>query len=211
MGTRLVYEKGRAVSNQQPAIIHEHYHVTDAGMRAVLDVLIGAISRYTPQMKQYLWYSPRKYQHRPTPFETYAEMPVEGIEDTALGYGTHPFSNQDAFDRAVRERFVKKSSVLQELLQRHGTLVHLIQNPTLLKNPVETRANAMIAEAMLPQAYLQIWQIHDLLEEGAARAPLRARIKVFGGPDTERIFGPWRAFVASITTTAIGSTPMPNC
>jgi hypothetical protein len=171
------------------AVLHEHYHVTDAGMRTVLETLCTAFRHIWPDAAQYMWYSPYKYQHIKASKESFVNPHVKLIEDAELGYLTRSFDSPDQFKACVTSRISAKSDILGPLLRHHKKVVHLIQNPTLLKNPVETQANAGLAQKYLGQNYVQIWHIHDLLEDADSRGPLRAHIRTLVGADTETIYG----------------------
>lgn len=175
--------------NTHIAVVHEHYHVTDAGMRYVLESLAGGINTHLKNAVQYLWYSPRKYQGQETPWEKFSDTLVSLIEDDALGYLSTPFDSLEHFNNAVSKRTRTKLATLEEILQSYDTVIHLIQNPTLLKNPVETQANCRVAHALSDHNYIQIWHIHDLLEDSPARQALRDHIRQIAGPKTEEAYG----------------------
>jgi hypothetical protein len=178
-----------AMADHSFAIVHEHYHVTDAGMRSVLETLSKGIYRYFPGASQFLWYSPKKVQNRQDPGEPFADRYVTLIEDDALGYLTRSFDSVDAFLEQVNRRKQCKIKTLSTLFEKYDKVVHWIQNPTLLKNPVETQANVTLARDLVGQDYIQVWHIHDLLEDAASRRSLRAHIKKLVGEKTEKVFG----------------------
>jgi hypothetical protein len=171
------------------AIIHEHYHMTDAGIRLMLEALSRGIAKYYGNALQYLWYSPYKFQDRAVPYERFSAAHVTRIEDKKLGYIGTSFASVRQFETAIDKRKRDKLEIIRQKLKDHHAVVHVIQNPTLLKNPVETQANARIASELLNQGYLQIWHIHDLLEDSSARQGLRDFIKTFAGDGTEEIYG----------------------
>lgn len=174
---------------QNVAIIHEHYHVTDAGMRHVLATLSHGVDRYFGPAAQYLWYSPQKYRHRVLPSERFSHPSIILIEDHELGYWTDALDSVALFEAAVARRKQIKLEILRQKIKAYGAVVHIIQNPTLLKNPVETQANARMAAELLDQDYIQIWHIHDFMEDAPARQSLRDGIKRFAGDETENIYG----------------------
>jgi hypothetical protein len=179
-----------AVQHSKLAILHEHYHVTDAGVRMVLDSLIQGIVKNWPEpATQFLWYSPQKFQDRTTPCEKYSDRNLALIEDKQLGYLSTPFSSIEHFEDAVQKRKKAKLDFINHLFTQHETMVHIIQNPTLLKNPVETQSNSLMAQDLLEKNYIQIWYIHDLLEESSARQKLRNHIKRIAGKNTEKVYG----------------------
>jgi hypothetical protein len=171
------------------AIIHEHYHVTEAGIRLVLDALSLGGVKYYGHASQYLWYSPQKFQDRSSPSERFSQEHATLIEDKKLGYITASFASVEQFEAAIDKRKHEKLEIIKPKLRDHDAVVHVIQNPTLLKNPVETQANARIASQLLDQNYLQIWHLHDFLEESSARQDLRKFIKTFAGDKTEERYG----------------------
>ena len=177
------------MTDRHCAILHEHYHVTDAGMRTVLETLCTAFRHIWPDAAQYMWYSPHKYQHIKASKESFVNPHVKLIEDEELGYLTRSFDSPEQFEACVTSRISKKGDILGPLLRHHKKVVHLIQNPTLLKNPVETRANAGLAQRYLGKNYVQIWHIHDFLEDAESRGPLRAHIRTLVGAATETIYG----------------------
>ncbi len=158
-------------------------------MRAVLESLTTGISRHFDGVAQYLWYSPQKYRHRKTPCEFFPDRHVHLLEDRELAYLSSAFDSVGQFMDQAERRKNTKIKILAALLEKHHNVIHIIQNPTLLKNPVETKANAILAQALSDQNYIQIWHIHDLLEDDASRHELRARIKKLAGSETERFFG----------------------
>jgi hypothetical protein len=172
------------------AIIHEHYHVTDVGVRMVLDSLTkGITTHWRRHPHQFLWYSPQKFQDQAAPCEKYSEKYVTLIEDNALGYLATPFPSVAYFESAAQSRKKAKLDIIDPMLSHYQKIVHIIQNPTLLKNPVETYANGLIAQTLIEKNYIQIWYIHDLLEESSARQQLRDHIKRIAGDQTERVYG----------------------
>lgn len=171
------------------AIIHEHYHVTDAGIRLMLEALSRGVAKYYGHASQYLWYSPQKYKDRDAPYERFPAEHATLIEDNKLGYITDSFASVGQFEMAIDKRKDGKLEIIRQKLKDHDAVVHVIQNPTLLKNPVETQSNTRIASELLGQDYLQIWHIHDFLEDSSARQGLRDFIKTFAGDKTEEKYG----------------------
>ena len=123
------------------------------------------------------------------PGEFFPDQYVRLIEDGALGYLSRTFDSVGQFQDCVKKRVKAKIKTLDALFARHEKVVHLIQNPTLLKNPVETQANVFLAKALLNRHYIQIWHIHDLLEDASSRRTLRAHIRKLAGAETENIYG----------------------
>jgi hypothetical protein len=171
------------------AIIHEHYHVTDAGIRLMLEALSRGVANYYRHASQYLWYSPQKFQDSAAHYERFSTAHATLIEDKKLGYITTSFASVDQFESAIDKRKHDKLEIIRQKLKDHDAVVHVIQNPILLKNPVETQANIRIASELLDQKYLQIWHIHDFVEESNARQGLRDFIKTFAGDKTEEKYG----------------------
>lgn len=171
------------------AIIHEHYHVTDAGIRFVMEALSRGVAKYYRNATQFLWYSPQKFQGRSAPHERFSQEHATLMEDKKLGYSTTAFASMRQFEEAVDRRKHDKLEIIKQKLKAHDTVVHVIQNPTLLKNPVETQTNTRIASELLDQDYVQIWHIHDFIEESGARQGLRDFIKTFAGDKTEEKYG----------------------
>ena len=196
------------------AIIHEHYHVTDAGIRIVLDSLINGITKYWgDKPEQFLWYSPRKHQDRQEPYEKFSNKNVRLEEDKQLGYLSTRFDSIEDLVAKIEKRTKTKLEFVNLKLKKFKKVVHIIQNPTLLKNPVETQANSLIAKELLEENYIQLWYIHDFLEDSPSRQRLREFIKTIAGPATEIKYGDngaglaWRLspniFYITINKTAI--------
>lgn len=192
-----------AIKIHEIAFIHEHYHVTDAGIRLVLESLCNGIARYFGKATQYLWYSPKKFQGQATPFEQFSDQFVTLIEDEELGYLTKSFDCVAQFETAIDNRKQTKLRLIKQKLKDYDAVVHIVQNPTLLKNPVETQANARIATKMIDQNYVQIWHIHDLLEDSISRQALRNDIKKIAGEKTEEKYGRNGCGIAWITSPNI--------
>jgi hypothetical protein len=172
------------------SIVHEHYHVTDAGIRTFLDSLINGIAKHWgDKPEQSLWYSPWKHQDQQEPYEKFSNKNAKLEEDKLLGYLSTQFNSIKDFTEKISKRKKTKLDFLNIKLRDYKKVVHIIQNPTLLKNPVETQANSLIAQELLNKNYVQIWYIHDFLEDSPARQRLREFIKTVAGSDTEEEYG----------------------
>ena len=111
------------------------------------------------------------------------------VDMPALGYSSKIYSRFDNFVRAAEKRKAEKLRYLMALLKFRRNLVHHIHNPTLMKNPLETYANYLLAMDLIYEPYIQIRHICDLTEDTPAREDLRRCQKHVAGQQTEKKTG----------------------
>ena len=106
-----------------------------------------------------------------------------------LGYSSRIFSSVNDFLSEAKLRRGKKIDYFKKLLKINRPIVHHILNPTLMKNPVETYANYLMAIDLLSEPYIQLRHVHDLTEDTLQRKDLRAIQRKIAGDQTTKFFG----------------------
>jgi len=199
---------------ENACFVIEHYHLFDGGIAHVIADMLESVLEFRKSCIPVILYSSGKYQDedRNGAFKKFTHpsmvslsdkeldrFRIEQLESTshrgiiidspALAYSSKRYSSPSEFDAAASERCRFKVRLVQKLLTLRSLVLHQIHNPTLMKNPLESFANFLLARSLVDEEYFQLRQICDLTESSAARAPLRNLQATIAGPGTTRRYG----------------------